>query len=224
MPAQPRGRPDAGPRDHGARQGRRLPGAAGGVSDERRTEIQPVAAAGKHRARGHPRALRRDPGQAQSAAAADRGHLPHQRARARLGHGRHRLRAGRCRADRARRRRQEDRHLPAARRLRRLQVDGADGEAVRRKIRLQGRGDDVSGPALSRRSEARLAGRHHPCRRHRAHADLAQGRAHHARPVRGRARHLDAHALRHPHGGARQARHASSTTAWRRGRSRSRKA
>ena len=54
---------------------------------------------------------------------------------------------------------------------------------------------------------ARLAGRHHQPGRHRAHADLAQGRAHHARPVRGRARHLDAHALRHAHRGARQARH-----------------
>ncbi len=63
------------------------------------------------------------------------------------------------------------------------------------------------GQALSRRSEPRLAGRHHPRRRHRAHADLAQRRTHHARPVRSRARHLDAHALRHPHGGARQARH-----------------
>ena len=44
-------------------------------------------------------------------------------------------------------------------------------------------------------------------RRHRAHADLAQGRAHHAGPIRGGARHLDAHALRHPHGRAREARH-----------------
>ena len=118
-----------------------------------------------------------------------------------------RLRARRSGADRARRRRQQDRHLPPARRLRRLQVDGADGEAVRRQVRLQGRGDDISRPALSRRSVARLAGRHDQRRRHRAHADLAQGRAHHARPVRGGARHLDAHALRHPHGGAREARH-----------------
>ena len=80
-------------------------------------------------------------------------------------------------------------------------------QAVRREVRLQGRGDDLPRPALSRRSVARLAGRHHQSRRHRAHADLAHGRAHHARPVRGGARHHDAHALRHPHRRARQARH-----------------
>ena len=73
-------------------------------------------------------------------------------------------------------------------------------------------------------ASARLAGRHHPRRRHRAHADLAHRRTHHARPVRGGARHLDAHALRHPHGRRAPSPAPSSTTAWRRGRSPSRPA
>ena len=54
-------------------------------------------------------------------------------------------------SDRARRRRQEGRHLPPARRRRRLQVDGEIRAAVRRKVRLQGRDHDLPRPALSRR-------------------------------------------------------------------------
>ena len=184
-----------------------------------------MAAAGKHRARRDPRALRRDPGQARACRC-----------------GRPRTSSASMRSGSTGTWASPSTSRPIAAQIAR----GADGKKIgifllhggsgdyksmepmaklfAEKFGCKAVADDLPRPALSRRSEPRLARRHHPSPTAPCARRSGSRRAHHARPVRGGARHLDAPALRHPHGGARQARHASSTTAWRRGRSPSRRA